>query len=450
MNIKVNIKFLITLASIIIMLFLLGTFSLATEEYSVFVSLTSNSSLKENEIVNVNVNLSNINAGNGIDVIVAKLNYDKNIFETPKSSDFNSNTGWHISYEPRTDMLTAIRDNKVIQNQTVFTLGLKARSTVNVDSTTISLQNIVVSGGRIIDGGTGDIYVNNTSINIKKPIPAPSTNYSVSMSLTHSTPFKEGQIITVNANLVNVNAGNGIDVIVAKLVYNTNLFEPITASSFSSNTGWRVSYALSTNMLTAIKDSKVKQSETAFSINLKVKSVIDISSTQLSLQDITVSGGAKFDGGTDDIHVNNASLTLNKVSEVISNNSSNTNSSNSVADTSNNVSTNVKYENNFKVLGTVATVDVPTVDSDVDDSMVLDTDVDANTINDEIVVPEIVDVNDDKDVKVSNSAMKVSNQVSETEDDNSEMVERVIVGSASSISFVSLAYVLFRKLLCGI
>lgn len=449
MNIKVNIKFLITIATIILVLFLMGTFSLATEEYSVFISLKSNSTLKEGQIVNVNVDLSSINAGNGIDVIVARLNYDTNVFEVLTSRDLKSNTGWHISYEPTTNMLTGINNTKVTQKQNIFTITFKVKSTVNVDSTTIKLQKITASGGRVVDGGTGNINVNNTSITIKKPvqqiIPVQPTNYSVSMSLTNTLPLVEGQIVTVNANLTNVNAGNGIDVIVAKLNYDTNVFEPISTSNFSSNTGWSISYSPKTNMLTAIKSSNVKQAETVFSIKFKVKSTVDINSTTISLVKITTSGGKLSDGGTGDISVNNANINLNKVINVPSN------STNTTTDPV------VENKNNVEIIETVAAVKIPNIDLnkneniDKNQDISVDTDtvidIDENIITEEIVISKIdtTDVVTEK-VKVSDINVKVT----ENENDDIKKVECTIIASASSVSFVSLLYVLIRRLILGI
>ena len=170
MNTNIKIKFFITIALVFVMLLSMSTFSLSGEEYSVFIALKSSSTLNKGEIVTVNVTLIDINAGNGIDVIVAKLNYDTNVFQMLTPNDFNSNTGWKVSYAPNSNILTAINKNKITQNQTVFHIRFKIKSEINIDTTTISLQNIMVSGGRIIDGGTDDISVNNASITLNRAI----------------------------------------------------------------------------------------------------------------------------------------------------------------------------------------------------------------------------------------------------------------------------------------
>ena len=171
MKVKICTKFFVTMLFIIVMLLGVATSSLANNEYSVSMTLTSNSiNFKEGEVITINVNLTNINAGNGIDVLTAKLNYDTNIFEILSSSDFSSNTNWNISFSPNTNMLTAIKNKKVTKGENVFCIRLKVKSNINTNSTNVSLQNIVVSGGTITYGGTGDINVDNIYVALNKVI----------------------------------------------------------------------------------------------------------------------------------------------------------------------------------------------------------------------------------------------------------------------------------------
>ena len=179
-----KLKSIIAIA-LIMMIIALCTGVNAATNYSVGMSLTSNSKLNAGDTVTVSVNLTSVNAGNGIDTITAELNYDTNVFEAISSSNFTASSSWKApSYAAASKMLTVQKDSKVKAAETVFTISLKVKNPVNVDSTTISLKDITASGGRVSDGGTGDITVNNASVTISKTkdassnteTPTPSTN----------------------------------------------------------------------------------------------------------------------------------------------------------------------------------------------------------------------------------------------------------------------------------
>ena len=181
-----KLKSIIAIA-LIMMIIALCTGVNAETNYSVGMSLTSNSKLNAGDTVTVSVNLTSVNAGNGIDTITAELDYDTNVFEAISSSNFTASSSWKApSYAAASKMLTVQKDSKVKAAETVFTISLKVKNPVNVDSTTISLKDITASGGGVSDGGTGDITVNNASVTISKtkdassntetPTPTPSTN----------------------------------------------------------------------------------------------------------------------------------------------------------------------------------------------------------------------------------------------------------------------------------
>ena len=189
-----KLKSIIAIA-LIMMIIALCTGVNAETNYSVGMSLTSNSKLNAGDTVTVSVNLTSVNAGNGIDTITAELDYDTNVFEAISSSNFTASSSWKApSYAAASKMLTVQKDSKVKAAETVFTISLKVKNPVNVDSTTISLKDITASGGRVSDGGTGDITVNNASVTISKtkdassnsetPTPTPSTT-------TNNTTIKD-------------------------------------------------------------------------------------------------------------------------------------------------------------------------------------------------------------------------------------------------------------------
>lgn len=171
---NLKVKSLMTIIIIAIML-TISTIANASTGDSVGMSLTSSSKLKAGDTVTVNVNLTSINAGNGIDTITAELAYDTSVFETLSSSSFTASNDWTPSYASSTNMLTVLKNSKVKSPETVMTITLKVKDTISVNSTTITLKNIVVSGGREVDGGTGDIYVNNALVTISKAEEASSS-----------------------------------------------------------------------------------------------------------------------------------------------------------------------------------------------------------------------------------------------------------------------------------
>lgn len=167
---KTNLKnkVLITLLAIVLLLSATTSVFAAETNYSVGMSLASSSKLKEGDTVTVKVNLTTINAGNGIDTITAQLNYDEDVFETLSSANMTAGTDWTPSFANSTKMLTLLKNSKVKAAETVLTIKLKVKTAINVDKTTITLKDIVVSGGRVVDGGTGDIKVNNASVTISR------------------------------------------------------------------------------------------------------------------------------------------------------------------------------------------------------------------------------------------------------------------------------------------
>lgn len=180
---KAKLKTLITV-SIMALMVVISTISNAA---SVGMSLSSSSKLKAGDTVTVTMSLGNIDAGNGIDTITAELNYDKNVFETVETSNLIASNSWTPTYASSTNMLTVLKNSKVTKGETVLTITLKVKSTLSVKSTTVTLKDIVVSGGRVQDGGTGDISVNNASVTINADSDAVSKNENTISNTTTTT-----------------------------------------------------------------------------------------------------------------------------------------------------------------------------------------------------------------------------------------------------------------------
>lgn len=180
---KTKLKTLLTI-SIMALILVISTISNAA---SVGLTLSSNSKLKAGDTVTVTMSLGNIDAGNGIDTITAELNYDKNVFETVETSNLIASNSWTPTYASSTNMLTVVKNSKVTKGETVLTITLKVKSTLSVKSTTVTLKDIVVSGGRVQDGGTGDINVNNASVTINADSDAISKNENTISNTTTTT-----------------------------------------------------------------------------------------------------------------------------------------------------------------------------------------------------------------------------------------------------------------------
>ena len=180
---KTKLKTLLTV-SIMALIVVISTISNAA---SVGMTLSSNSKLKAGDTVTVTMSLGNIDAGNGIDTITAELNYDKNVFETVETSNLIASNSWTPTYASSTNMLTAVKNSKVTKGETVLTITLKVKSTLSVKSTTVTLKDIVVSGGRVQDGGTGDKNVNNASVTINADSDAISKNENTISNTTTTT-----------------------------------------------------------------------------------------------------------------------------------------------------------------------------------------------------------------------------------------------------------------------
>lgn len=168
-------KSLIMVAIIAIMLTISTIANAAGGNYSVGMKLTSDSRLNAGDTVTISINLASINAGNGIDTFEADLSYDTSVFEALTESDFQASNNWKPSYAAQTNRVTFQKNTKVTAAETVATIKLKVKSSISVDSTTIKLSNIIASGGKVSDGGTGDITVNNASVTIKKSQDATSS-----------------------------------------------------------------------------------------------------------------------------------------------------------------------------------------------------------------------------------------------------------------------------------
>lgn len=164
---KNNLKTRIILITVVL-LAVLSVTSLAST-FSVNMALSSTSKLKAGDYVVVTLKISSINAGNGIDAILARLDYDKDVFEEVIDENIDGLNRWGIgAYSEISQKFTALRSSKVNTPGDILKITLKVKNNINVNSTKITIKDISASGGAISDGGTGDIHIPETSIIIYK------------------------------------------------------------------------------------------------------------------------------------------------------------------------------------------------------------------------------------------------------------------------------------------
>ena len=154
---------------LLIIISMLISLTIIVNAYSATASVNSSTKkIEPGSTVTVTLNINPIETGNGIDTVVAELDYDKNVFETVESSNLSAGSNWTPTFASSTNMMTLTKTSKVTSAETVLSITFKVKETMNVDSTTISLKDITVSGGRVQDGGTGDIDVSSTSITLTR------------------------------------------------------------------------------------------------------------------------------------------------------------------------------------------------------------------------------------------------------------------------------------------
>lgn len=170
--------------------------------------------------------------------------------------------------------------------------------------------------------------------------------FSASMKLESSSKLNMGDTVEVTLKISNIDAGAGIDAIVATLEYDKNVFDLVTKDSFIGLNGWNLGiYSETTQMLTLLNSSKVNTSSDVLKLKLKVKSVTNVQSSNIKFKDITASGGALVDGGTGEIEISDVNVTLNKSTSTQTNNNTTINN-NQTSNNKNTVKNNIIINSN--------------------------------------------------------------------------------------------------------
>lgn len=111
-------------------------------------------SLKPGDTVEINLNLSDIDAGDlGINTLEATLGYDPDVFEEVTQSSFSAVNNWSLTYnsedtENKGKILAVIVTSGVKENQDIGKITLKVKSNAKDTNTTVTLKNVASNNGQ--------------------------------------------------------------------------------------------------------------------------------------------------------------------------------------------------------------------------------------------------------------------------------------------------------------
>lgn len=197
------------------------SFASIVNAFSVTINLTTTSKLKPGEVVEIVINLSSIDAGEGINSIEATLEYDKNVFDEVTEDNLVGLNKWKVQgYNEENGMFTALRNEKVNTSIDMIQISLRVKENVNVDKTNVTVKDIRVSGGSVEFGGTGDIEVDQVNVYISKDntgTEKPPVTNEVANEVVNTTTNN------ISVNLVTNNiTSNTINSIANRVIANTN------------------------------------------------------------------------------------------------------------------------------------------------------------------------------------------------------------------------------------
>lgn len=183
--------------------------TLSAYAFSCSMSLgTNKSEYKPGDDVVVDVKLTNIDAGDGVNALIATLEYDTNSLTYVSMQGQNT---WKPTYNAANGKVIIEIDAPVATPQTILTINFKVKEQ-SAKNPTITMKDISTSGGI----ATGDIAVANISKTITVNTPTPpannttNTNTNTNTTPTNNTVPNTNTIITPTNNAVsntNTNAG---------------------------------------------------------------------------------------------------------------------------------------------------------------------------------------------------------------------------------------------------
>ena len=154
---------------ILMLLVVMMSYTQIVNAFSTTMSLTTTSQIKPGGVVEVTLKITNIDAGDGIDAVVATVEYDKNIFDEITEDNIETLNKWKVgAYNEDSGEFTLLKSSKVNTPSDVLKISFRAKESANVDKATIKIKNISASGGAVEFGGTGDIQIQEVSVSIPK------------------------------------------------------------------------------------------------------------------------------------------------------------------------------------------------------------------------------------------------------------------------------------------
>lgn len=121
---------------------------------------SDNNIIKSGETIVLTVSINNIETDNeGIDLLLASISYDNNVFENVEENDIKALGQWGgLLFNPNNNKLIIERNSQTKSNEEVFQISLKAKDNIDVESTKISInQAQSTDGNQDIDGVDGNI-----------------------------------------------------------------------------------------------------------------------------------------------------------------------------------------------------------------------------------------------------------------------------------------------------
>ena len=121
---------------------------------------SDNNIIKSGETIVLTVSINNIETDNeGIDLLLASISYDNNVFENVEENDIKALGQWGgLLFNPNNNKLIIERNSQTKSNEEVFQISLKAKDNIDVESTKISInQAQSTDGNQDIEGLDGNI-----------------------------------------------------------------------------------------------------------------------------------------------------------------------------------------------------------------------------------------------------------------------------------------------------
>ncbi len=224
---------------VLIIIFMISALAIEVSAYSFTTSMTpSNNKVAASTEFVVTVRVSNLSVGsNGINSLIATIDYDSEVFEEINQSSIEGLNGWSAKYEAGTSKITMKKNSFVNADEEVFQITLKTKSDVQEGTRgNISLSDIVASNSE------EDISATNISTTITVGASGSGGIHIVPKNETENTNTPAINQNLISNNSVENNAVSNIVNMVSNNVANNNATTPINQNTVSNNSGGDMPY----------------------------------------------------------------------------------------------------------------------------------------------------------------------------------------------------------------